>query len=249
MRVRAPTVVRPVTTTWLARLTPSPSDHVRAHDAERADDDTVSRASRRPRRSRSDEFSSQPFLLAECTCFGGVGQHGADLGFGDGVAVDLRLAEEPPDAAAVADLAHMIVQLVAGKYGLAELGLVDPHEIDELGLVVLAEAVDAQRACGLRQALDDQHARHHRILREVALEERLVDGHVLDADARLVAVDVVDAIEQQEGVAVRQQLQNLADVRRRRWRLSSGRSSPSHSICARPKWSRARAVLQLCFSP
>ena len=40
-----------------------------------------------------------------------------------------------------------------------------------------------QRAGGLRHGLDDQHARHHRVTREMALEERLVDGHVLDAGA------------------------------------------------------------------
>ena len=51
------------------------------------------------------------------------------------------------------------------------------------------------------------------ILREVALEERLVDGDVLDADAALVAVHVVDAVEHQEGIAVRQQLEDADDVR------------------------------------
>ena len=68
---------------------------------------------------------------------------------------------------------------------------------------------------GLRQALDDQHPGHHRILREVPLEERLVDGDVLEADAALVAVHVVDAVEHQERVAVRQQLEDAVDVEHR----------------------------------
>ena len=44
----------------------------------------------------------------------------------------------------------------------------------------------------------------------MAGELRLVEGDVLDADAGLVAVDLDDLVDQQERIAVRQQLQNLA---------------------------------------
>src|SRR5690606_37814633 len=99
--------------------------------------------------------------------------------------IDPRLTVEPPHASPAAELADMIVELIARHYRPAELGLVDPHEIDDLGIVVLAEARDAKRAGGLRQAFDDQHAGHDRELRKVPLEERLVDRNVLDADAAL----------------------------------------------------------------
>ena len=65
----------------------------------------------------------------------GSSDHGADLGLGHDLTVDLRFAVEPPGAAAAADFLHMIVQLVARQHRLAELGAVDPHEIDELRLV------------------------------------------------------------------------------------------------------------------
>ena len=37
-------------------------------------------------------------------------------------------------------------------------------------------------AADLSHRLDDEHARHHRVAGEVALEEGLVDRHLLDAD-------------------------------------------------------------------
>jgi RecB family exonuclease len=46
----------------------------------------------------------------------------------------------------------------------------------------------------------------------VALEERLVDGDVLDRHRALEAVELDDAVDQQERVAVRQQLEDLPDV-------------------------------------
>ena len=74
--------------------------------------------------------------------------------------------------------------------------------------------MNAQRAGRLRQALDDEHARHDRELREMPLEERLVDGDVLDADGALVAVHVDDAIDHQERIAMRQQLHHAPDIGR-----------------------------------
>ena len=52
----------------------------------------------------------------------------------------------------------------------------------------------------------DQHARHDRRAGEMAREMRLVEGDVLDADGRLVAVDIDDPVDQQERIAMRQQL-------------------------------------------
>ena len=46
----------------------------------------------------------------------------------------------------------------------------------------------------------------------MARELRLVEGDVLDADAGLVAVDLDDLVDQEEGIAVRQELQNLHDI-------------------------------------
>jgi hypothetical protein len=66
----------------------------------------------------------------------------------------------------------------------------------------------------LRQPFDDEHPRHDRELREMPLEERLVDGHALDADGALVAIHVDDAVDHQEGIAMRQELHHPRDVSR-----------------------------------
>ena len=55
MRVRAPMVVRPATTTWLTSSTPSPSTTFGPDDGRTGRCDTSRRASRRPRRPRLDE--------------------------------------------------------------------------------------------------------------------------------------------------------------------------------------------------
>src|SRR5690606_12696860 len=127
-------------------------------------------------------------LSREGARFGRVRDHRADLCLRHDMTIDSRLTVEPPYASPAAELADMIVELIARHYRPAELRLVDPHEIDDLRIVILAEARDAKRAGRLCQSLDDQHAGHDRKLRKVPLEERLVDRDVLDADAALVAV-------------------------------------------------------------
>ena len=42
---------------------------------------------------------------------------------------------------------------------------------------------------GLRHALDHQHAGENRIAGKMPLELRLIDGHVLDADAGFITVE------------------------------------------------------------
>ena len=69
--------------------------------------------------------------------------------------------------------------------------------------------------------LDDQHARHDRGIRVVALEKRLVVGDVLDADGRRVLDDVLDAIDQQEGIAVRNHPLDPRQIRCRRRGVSA----------------------------
>ena len=59
---------------------------------------------------------------------------------------------------------------------------------------------------GLRQRFEHQHARHHRPVREVAVEERLVDRDVLERDDALALLQLQHAVDQQERIAVRQVL-------------------------------------------
>src|SRR5690606_35875695 len=124
-------------------------------------------------------ISASAILAHKSLGLGRIDDHGADLRLGSHPPVDLRLAEKATSAAAAADLADMEVNLVARHDGLAELGLVDAHEIDELRAIAFTEAVHAQGPGRLREALDDEHAGHDRKARKMALEERLVDGDVL----------------------------------------------------------------------
>ena len=116
---------------------------------------------------------------------------------------------------ALVDLGHVVAHHVARHDGLAELALVDGHEEDRAWpRRRRAWCATADRARRLRHALDQQHAGKDRLAGEMPGELRLVERDVLDADAGVVAVDLDDAVDQQERVAVRQQLQDLLDVGR-----------------------------------
>src|SRR5262249_53961629 len=61
----------------------------------------------------------------------------------------------------------------------------------------------------LRERLDDEHAGHHLAAGEVPLEEPFVRRHALDAYTALPVLDLDDAIDEKEGVAVGNDLLDL----------------------------------------
>src|SRR5699024_2248057 len=71
-----------------------------------------------------------------------------------------------------------------------------------------------QDAGGLGRGLDDQYARHHRMAWKVTLEERLVDGDVLDGGDALAGFQFDHAVDQEERVAVGQQTLDVLHVDR-----------------------------------
>ena len=80
-----------------------------------------------------------------------------------------------PDAAQRALERHLELELVAGHHRLLEARAVDADEVvDRLAVVLVPVRLERQDRRGLRHRLDDQHARHHRVVREMPLEERLV---------------------------------------------------------------------------
>src|ERR1700686_4241947 len=97
------------------------------------------------------------------------------------LAANLGAAFEFPDIAAIALLGDADMETVAGHHGPAKPGVVDAHEIDELAFRRRPEGMDDEHRGGLRHRLDDQHARHHRTAREMALEIVFVDRDVLYA--------------------------------------------------------------------
>jgi hypothetical protein len=96
-----------------------------------------------------------------------------------------------PDAARGAQDLDVHLQLVAGADRALEARVVDADEVHHRVLVRLhAHGHEGQDGRGLGQRLDHQHARHHRLVREVAVEEFFVDGHVLDRGDGLAQFEV-----------------------------------------------------------
>ena len=99
-------------------------------------------------------------------------------------------------AAPVEDV-DLDAELVAGDDGLAEAGVVDAGEDHELGVAV-GDFGEQERAAGLGDGLDHEDAGHDGEVGEVAGELGLVDGDVLDGDDALLALDLEDAVDEEE---------------------------------------------------
>ena len=113
--------------------------------------------------------------------------------------VDGSVAVELPDATLHADELGVELQLVTRQHGLAEAQLVRADEVVEGAIGRLhVEHLETEDAGGLGHRLDDQHAGHDRMLREVAIEERLVDADILvGANALCLDVQLNHPIHQQ----------------------------------------------------
>src|SRR5207302_8550825 len=94
---------------------------------------------------------------------------------------------------------------------------------NQLAFRLRPEGVDDEHRGGLRHRLDDQHARHHRTAREMALEIIFVDRDVLDAGCLLVRHHVDDPVDHQKGVAMRDHFHDPLKVDLRRLLVGAGR--------------------------
>src|SRR5690606_13427470 len=126
---------------------------------------------------------------------------------GDEFPINFCVAMKFPDIAALLLLDDMELHAVARHDRLAKAGVVDRHEINKVRAALGLARTD--RASRLRHALDEQNARHDRMLGEMPGELRLVDRYVLDADSRLVPVDLDDLVDQQERVTMGKQRKDL----------------------------------------
>src|SRR5439155_25309056 len=64
----------------------------------------------------------------------------------------------------------------------------------------------------LRPGRDDQPPAHHGRAREMALEDLLVDGDVLEPDNALVRLELDNPVDEQKRIPVRQDLHDLHDA-------------------------------------
>src|SRR5690606_3758751 len=109
-----------------------------------------------------------------------------------------------------AHLAHMTAHgqdldletdLVARCHRPSPLHVIERHEVHDLLFDVRYRA-HHQQAADLRHGLDDEHTGHHRVAGIVALEERLVDRDVLDADDAPIRFILDDPVDQQHRIAM-----------------------------------------------
>ena len=126
-------------------------------------------------------------------------------------AVDVGLALQAAGGSAKGEDIDLDAQLIAGRNRAAEARALNSGEDQQL-VVAVGDFGEQQRRAGLRHGFHDQHARHNGIIGKMSAEKRLVDRNILNGDDALGADHLHHAIEQQHGVAMRQQLDQLADV-------------------------------------
>src|SRR6476659_879988 len=156
--------------------------------------------------------------------------HGADFGLGDRLPRDLRLAPKPPHVLFSSALFHVVLDRVARYHWLAELGLVDRHEIDVLWMITAHLRENADRASRLRHALDQQNAGKNRVAGKMPEELRLVHGDILDADRGVVTAHFDDAVDHEKWIAMRQCFEDRRDIGR-----LEGRRRLTHRLRLRPR--------------
>src|SRR5574343_658847 len=153
------------------------------------------------------------FAICPAPCSGDLAHRAHQLGLGGELAVHAGLGRVLVDACLGTQDLGFDDELVTRLDRALETGTVDAGEVHHRVLArVGLHRGEGQQRRGLGHRLEDQHARHHRAVREVAHEEGLVHRHVLQGDDALVLVQLGDAVHQQEGVAVREPLEDLVDV-------------------------------------
>jgi hypothetical protein len=155
-------------------------------------------------------------LCAGGRCRGGSGGDAGDDHAGDGGLAD-HFAFYGDDALHLDGAGTPVedgdfdAELVAGDDGALEFSVVDAGEDHELGVAV-GNLVEQEGAAGLGDGFDHEDAGHDGVVGEVTLEVGLVDGDVFDGDDALLAFDLEDAVDEEEGVAVGEEGHDLEDV-------------------------------------
>ena len=108
----------------------------------------------------------------------------------------------------------MELEDVARTYLLLEAGVFDAAEQRDLSLI--RRHAEERNGTGLCEGLNDEDAWHHRILREVALEEGLVHRDTLSCIGELSRLIIHHLIDQEERIAVRDDLLDFIDTERMR---------------------------------
>src|ERR1700693_5524925 len=127
------------------------------------------------------------------------------------VSVTLHLRRSHARHRTPAGYLYLQAQLVARADGSAELRPLDPRKHHDL-VAPIFHLGQQQRPARLRDGFYNQHARHYGQPGKVSHKKGFVDGDILDGNNALPALQIQHAIDQEKGIAVRQDLQNLVDV-------------------------------------
>ena len=134
-----------------------------------------------------------------------------DGGLADDLALDGYDALHSDGVGAPVEHLHLDAELIAGNDRAAELGGIDAGEDHQL-VVAVGDLGEQERAAGLGDGFDHEDAGHDGVVGEVALELGLVERDVFDGDDALLALDLDDAVDEEEGIAMRQEGHDLEDV-------------------------------------
>jgi hypothetical protein len=158
---------------------------------------------------------------------GPVDNGAGEFRFGYNRAIDRCFASHFIKSGPASDYVDFEPELIPRYHRTPEPAVVDPGKINQLRLPVFVLAEQKDDA-NLGQSFDDQYARHDRMLREMPGEKRFVDGYVLYRDHAAETIRFQHAVHQEKRVAVRQDIQNFAD-------LLNGKFAGFHSFSAGPE--------------
>src|SRR5499426_622725 len=148
--------------------------------------------------------------LRDVSC---VAERAHQLGRGRETLAHSRLRDEPPNAFQMAVDVRLEQELIARAHRALEARIVDPEEVDDRVLVRQSlprlEREDRRR---LGHRLDHHDPGHDWAVREMARKERLVDGDVLEREDALSGFAFDHTVDQEEGVTVREVIEDLLDV-------------------------------------
>src|SRR5579883_578982 len=139
---------------------------------------------------------------------GGDGKH--ELGRDDELIVDAPFCAHPADITLVLGQVHFHHEPVPGNDGAAKFAGVDPRQIRRLSRELARLEDDA--ASQLRERFDHVDAGQERVAGKMSREDGLGRGDVLVAQGPHAGLELDDAIDQQNRIAVRQNLRDLPDV-------------------------------------
>lgn len=132
------------------------------------------------------------------------------MGAGDDLAVDGAGGDGGADGAAEGEDFGVDEEGVAGDDGFAEFDLIGAEEVSDFSDIV-GEAHDEDGG-GLGHGLELEDAGHDGVAGEVALEELLIHGEVLDRGTLHFGRESNDTVDEEEGVAVGEDFEDVLDV-------------------------------------